>query len=196
MKKQTPSQTVGPYLRIGLIYGETQGDLVQDETIGERIVISGTVFDGNGEPIPDALVEIWQPDAQGIFNHPADPRCHQADPYFRGFGRAETRLAGKFQFRTVKPGTLQEGYAPFINVTVFARGMLVHAITRIYFADEPANNDDPVLLSIPPERRHTLLAQREEATVGVTYHFDIHLQGNDETVFFNPSGDRRSENGD
>lgn len=186
MKKQTPSQTVGPYLRIGLIYGETQSDLVQDETIGERILISGTVFDGNGEPIPDALVEIWQPDAQGIFNHPTDPRCQQADPHFRGFGRAETRLAGKFQFRTIKPGSIQEGHAPFINVTVFARGMLVHAITRIYFADEPANNDDPVLLAIPPERRHTLLAQREEVTVGATYHFDIHLQGNDETVFFNP----------
>lgn len=186
MRKQTPSQTVGPYLHIGLIYGETQSDLVQDETIGDRILITGTVFDGNDEPITDAMVEIWQPDAQGIFNHPNDPRCRQADPHFRGFGRADTRLGGKFQFRTIKPGSLDRSLAPYINVTVFARGMLVHAITRIYFSDDPANADDPVLNSIAPNRKSTLIAQRENNTLGVTYHFDIHLQGSEETVFFNP----------
>lgn len=186
MKKQTPSQTVGPYLRIGLIYGETQSDLVQDESIGERILITGTVLDGNDEPVTDAMIEIWQPDAQGIFNHPMDPRGSEADPHFRGFGRAETRLGGKFQFRTIKPGSLEQGQAPYVNMTVFARGMLVHAITRLYFSDEPANADDPVLNSIAPDRRHTLIAQREDTTLGVTYHFDVHLQGSEETVFFNP----------
>lgn len=183
--KQSASQTVGPYLRIGLIYGESQNDLVQEQTTGERIKIKGVVLDGDNQPITDAMVEIWQPDANGIYNHPTDPLNAQADPHFRGFGRAETRNEGAFEFKTIKPGS-REGQAPYINVNVFARGMLIHAITRIYFADEPANANDPVLNAVDSKRRLTLIAVPEQSSDGPTYRFDIHIQGDEETIFFNP----------
>ncbi len=183
--KQTASQTVGPYLRIGLIYGEPQNDLVQEQTTGERIKIAGVVRDGNGQPITDALVEIWQPDANSIYNHPTDPKHELADPHFRGFGRAETRNEGTFEFRTIKPGG-RDGQAPYINANVFARGMLIHALTRIYFEDEPANANDPVLNAVDSSRRHTLIAVPEQSTELPTYRFDIHVQGDEETVFFEP----------
>lgn len=185
MMKQTGSQTVGPYFRIGLIYGKSQNNLVQEKTRGERIKITGQVLDGDGRSIPDALVEIWQPDAGGIYNHPSDPLHEQADPHFRGFGRAENRNEGIYEFKTIKPGS-RDGQAPYISVRVFARGMLIHAITRIYFADEPANTGDPVLNSIAADRRATLIAACEESSELPTYHFDIHMQGDNETVFFNP----------
>ena len=183
--KQTPSQTVGPYLRIGLIYGEGQNILVNDQTSGERITISGCLYDGNGELVLDGLIEIWQADAQGIYPHPNDPRHDQADPHFRGFGRAETRREGQFHFSTIKPGS-SEGHAPYINVKVFSRGMLIHAYTRIYFSDEEGNVHDPVLSSVVPDRRQTLIAARQESDNIPTYCFDIHLQGDEETVFFDP----------
>jgi protocatechuate 3,4-dioxygenase alpha subunit len=183
--KQSASQTVGPFFRIGLIYGQAQNNLVNEQTSGERITLIGIVLDGDGEPIPDAMIEIWQPDAKGIFNHPFDPLHDQADPHFRGFGRAENRSAGEFEFNTIKPGG-RDGQAPYINVHVFARGMLIHAMTRIYFSDEQTNTDDPVLNSIEPERRHTLIATREQSDGPPVYRFDIHMQGEDETVFFNP----------
>ena len=182
--KQSASQTIGPYFRIGLIYGEPQNDLVKGQTLGERITLTGVVFDGDGQPIPDALIEIWQPDANGIFNHPSDPLQEQADPHFRGFGRAENHNAGMYEFKTIKPGG-RDGKPPYINVHIFSRGMLIHAMTRIYFSDEPANADDPVLNSIEPERRHTLIATREQADGPPVYRFDIKMQGEDETVFFN-----------
>jgi protocatechuate 3,4-dioxygenase alpha subunit len=183
--KQTGSQTVGPFFRIGLIYGKGQNDLVQEKTSGERIVISGQVLDGNGEPIPDAMVEIWQPDSNGIFNHPADPRHEQADPHFQGFGRAETPREGRFEFKTIRPGG-RDGAAPYINVHLFSRGMLIHAMTRIYFSDEPANEMDPLLKSLDEARRHTLIARRDESSDTPTYRFDIRFQGEDETVFLDP----------
>ena len=183
--KQTASQTAGPFLQIGLIRGEVQNNLVQNETAGERIKITGMVFDGNGDPILDALVEIWQADANGIFNHSSDPLREQADPHFRGFGRSETSRAGVFTFETIKPGG-RDGNAPYINVHVFARGMLLHTMTRIYFEDEAANAADPVLSSIDIGRRQTLIASREESDGIPTYRFDIHLQGENETVFFDP----------
>jgi len=183
--KQSASQTVGPYFRIGLIYGEPQNNLVNEQTSGERITLTGIVYDGDGEPIPDALIEIWQPDAKGIFSHPSDPLQKQADPHFRGFGRAETRDAGKYEFMTIKPGG-RDGSSPYINMHIFSRGMLIHAMTRIYFSDEPTNADDPVLNSVEPERRHTLIATREKSDGPPLYHFDIRMQGQDETVFFNP----------
>jgi protocatechuate 3,4-dioxygenase alpha subunit len=185
MMKQSASQTVGPFFRIGLIYGEPQNNLVDERTSGEQIVLTGVVYDGDGEPIPDAAIEIWQPDANGIFNHPLDPLHEQADPKFRGFGRAETRNAGKYEFKTVKPG-IRDGQAPYINAYIFERGLLIHAMTRIYFSDEQTNTDDPVLNSIEPERRHTLIATREQSDGPPVYRFDIHMQGEDETVFFNP----------
>lgn len=183
--KQTASQTVGPYFRIGLIYGESQNYLVQEQTAGQRIKISGLVLDGDGQPITDAMVEIWQPDANGIYNHPADPLHEQADPHFRGFGRAENWEEGVYEFQTIKPGS-RDGQAPYINVHVFARGMLIHAMTRIYFADEPANTADPILNSIDSARRDTLIASLEESSDIPTYRFDIHMQGDQETAFFNP----------
>ena len=183
--KQSASQTVGPYFRIGLIYGEPQNDLVNEQTSGERITLTGVVSDGDGEPIPDAMIEIWQPDANGIFNHPLDPLKEQADPHFSGFGRAENRNAGKYEFKTIKPGG-RDGMSPYINVHVFARGMLVHALTRIYFSDESANAEDPVLNSVDSERRHTLIATLEESDGPPVYRFDIRMQGENETVFFNP----------
>ncbi|HRQ38617.1 MAG TPA: protocatechuate 3,4-dioxygenase subunit alpha [Chloroflexota bacterium] len=187
MMKQTASQTAGPYFHIGLIdnNNNVQNNLVQEHTAGKRIRITGQVLDGDGQPLPDAMVEIWQPDANGVFNHPADPLHAQADPHFRGFGRAETRQEGVYEFQTIKPGS-RDGQAPYINVQVFARGLLIHAMTRIYFADEPANSADPVLNAVDGARRHTLIAAAAKSGHIPTYHFDIHLQGDNETVFFNP----------
>jgi protocatechuate 3,4-dioxygenase alpha subunit len=172
-------------LRIGLIYGKGQNDLAQEETAGERIHITGVVFDGNDNPITDAMVEIWQADANGIYNHPDDPLQAQADPHFRGFGRSESRKGGVYEFHTIKPGG-RDGNAPYINVHVFARGMLIHAMTRIYFEDEASNSADPVLSAVEADRRPTLIAAREKSNGIPTYHFDIHLQGEKETVFFEP----------
>jgi protocatechuate 3,4-dioxygenase alpha subunit len=182
MLTQTGSQTVGPFFRIGMIRGG-ENTLVQDETVGERIYIKGQLFDGDGELVDDAAIEIWQADAYGYFNHPADPNQARADQNFRGFGRSETRGRG-FWFRTVKPGVIPGTTAPYINVRVFSRGMLIHAVTRLYFDDESANGDDPVLNSVPADRRSTLIAQREKTDDIPTYRFDIHLQGDQETVFF------------
>lgn len=186
---QSPSQTVGPFFHYGLIFGG-ENVLVNDFTSGERIYIKGQVLDGDGQPVPDALVEIWQADAQGHFNHPADPHREQADKHFRGFGRSATTGDG-FWFKTVKPGAVpgpdRQTQAPHVNVMIFARGMLIHAVTRLYFSDEEsANRADPVLNSVAPERRQTLIARREDSTDLPCYRFDIQLQGNQETVFFNP----------
>jgi protocatechuate 3,4-dioxygenase, alpha subunit len=184
--RQTASQTVGPYLLIGLIRGGGQNDLVQAETAGERIKITGIVYDGSDEPVTDGMVEIWQADANGIFNHPSDPLREGADPHFRGFGRSATVDGGIFTFHTVKPGG-RDGSAPHVNVHVFARGLLLHVMTRIYFEDEAANEADPVLGTIEAERRPTLIAIREESEGVPTYCFDIRLQGERETVFFDPA---------
>ncbi len=189
MLKQTPSQTVGPFFHNGLIRGG-ENVLVDEQTTGQRIRILGTVWDGKHQPIPDALIEIWQADTRGYFNHPADPNHMQADAHFRGFGRCGTDLNGCFEFKTVKPGSTAgrdvQPQAPYVNVRIFSRGMLVQAVTRLYFSDESQNDGDAVLNSVPPERRTTLIAQREEAGDLPTYHFDIYLQGEHETVFFEP----------
>jgi protocatechuate 3,4-dioxygenase alpha subunit len=185
MLNPSASQTVGPYFRIGLIYGQSQNDLLQEKTSGQPIRIIGLVLDGDDQPITDAMVEIWQPDANGIFNHPADPLHDQADPHFRGFGRAENRHGGRYEFKTIKPGG-RDGQAPFINVRVFARGMLIHAITRLYFEDEATNAGDPTLNAVDEARRPTLIAALDESGDLPTYTFDIHMQGDRETVFFDP----------
>ncbi len=189
MLKQTPSQTVGPYFHIGMIRG-SEHVLVNDRTTGQRIRILGTVWDGKNQPIPDAVIEIWQADAHGFFNHPADPNQAQADPDFRGFGRCGTDAGGCFEFKTVKPGGTAgrdgQPQTPYVNVRIFMRGMLVQAYTRLYFSDESQNNSDVVLNSLPPEQRETLIAQREDAGDLPSYRFDIHMQGERETVFFEP----------
>ncbi|MGA5302836.1 protocatechuate 3,4-dioxygenase subunit alpha [Nucisporomicrobium flavum] len=164
----TPSQTVGPYLSIGLTWAE--GPYVVAEDAPGAVWLHGRIRDGAGEPLPDALVETWQADPQGRFHTPG----------FRGFGRCGTDDDGRWAIRTVKPGPV-EGQAPHLVVSVFARGLLHRVVTRLYFADEAAaNGGDKVLATVPPERRHTLLAERDD----VGYRFDIRLQGDDETVFF------------
>lgn len=193
--KQTPSQTIGPYFSFGLAseqYGHplTQiagADLLagQPDVDGERIRLTGRVFDGSGDPVSDALVEIWQADGQGRYAHPADSRSSNAS--FAGFGRCGTGTdeALRFVFDTVKPAAVAAGEAPHINVCLFARGLLNHVFTRIYLSDEAAANEvDPVLAQIPADRRQTLIAQRTENADVAVYQFDIHLQGDFETVFF------------
>lgn len=191
--KQTPSQTVGPYFAYGLTpeqYGYefasiASANLLDGEVEGETIRVEGRVLDGAGEAIGDAMIEIWQADAQGRYAHPADPRGSNAS--FRGFGRTGTGTDPKnrFVFETVKPGTVDDGQAPHINVIVFMRGLLSHSYTRIYFSDEAdANTADAVLQSVPADRRATLIAERRETSAGPMYKFDIHMQGDSETVFF------------
>jgi protocatechuate 3,4-dioxygenase alpha subunit len=190
--KQTPSQTVGPYFAYGLTpeqYGYdfnelAGGRLTDDETEGERIHIVGRVLDGEGNAVDDAMIEIWQADAQGRYAHPADPRG--SNLAFKGFGRYGTGTDPelRFMFDTIKPGSV-EGQAPHITMCVMCRGMLSHAFTRIYFSDEAeANGGDAVLATVPGDRRATLIAEREETAAGIVYRFDVHLQGGHETVFF------------
>jgi len=179
----TPSATVGPYLSIGLIWADGP-DVVAGDTPGV-IRIRGALFDGNGDEVPDALVETWQADPDGRFDHPDDPRGAAAYPGFRGFGRSQT-AGGEYEIRTLKPGRVPDGegglQAPHIDVSVFARGLLDRVVTRIYFADEAeANAEDVVLRSLPDDAaRQTLLA----APADDGYRFDIWLQGERETVFF------------
>ncbi|NLO55331.1 MAG: protocatechuate 3,4-dioxygenase subunit alpha [Gammaproteobacteria bacterium] len=194
--KQTPSQTVGPYFAYGLTaqqyrYANTQiadNQLVKGQVAGERIRITGQVFDGNGAAVDDALIEIWQANAAGRFNHPLDQRSTRTlDTDFLGYGRCGTGTSSdlSFSFDTIKPGAAQAGHAPFITVVVFMRGLLSHAYTRLYFSDEAsANQADPVLSKVAEPRRATLLAQRKETGTGPEYQFDIHMQGAEETVFF------------
>jgi protocatechuate 3,4-dioxygenase alpha subunit len=185
MPGQTPSQTVGPFFDFGLI-NPGEENLLRGEPAGDRITIRGVVFDGDGAPVPDAMIETWQADANGIYNHPADPRRAEADPHFTGFARAATDPAGEYRIRTIRPGAVP-GQAPHINVRVFARGMLIHAYTRVYFEDEAANAGDPVLnLKAVSDRRDTLISARDNTGGETAYRFDIRLQGDGETVFFNP----------
>jgi protocatechuate 3,4-dioxygenase alpha subunit len=190
MSNQTPSQTVGPYFHIGLIRsGDNMNMMVNDETRGQRILVRGNVFDGDGEPIPDAMLEVWQADAEGIYGHPADPRHADADPAFDGFGRAPTDDSGEYFIKTIKPGSIEQGgqaaIAPHINFRVFARGMLIHAYTRMYFPNEKENEGDPALKMIgDADRQQTLIATHEAGEDLPTYHFDVVLQGDKETVFF------------
>jgi len=180
---QTGSQTIGPFFHYGLFFGG-ENTLVNEKTRGERILLEGTVLDGDGAPVSDAMIELWQADANGHFNQPTDPHQVDADPNFHGFGRADTTDNGRYQFRTIKPGIVEGNVAPYINVRVFARGMLIHAVTRIYFPDEAGNRDDTTLNSIDAERRHTLIAERVDFGDLPCYRFDIRLQGQNETVFF------------
>lgn len=185
----TPSQTVGPYFKYGLTPGTAyqwndafSNNLVTPDANGERIRIEGQVFDGDGTPITDSMLEIWQADGQGKF---ADQtKATLPNTAFRGFGRTGTDQTGTFVFDTVKPGQVADPdgklQAPHILLAVFARGMTMQCYSRIYFADEAANAADPVLALVPADRRDTLIATKQ----GDTYRFDVHLQGDRETVFF------------
>jgi protocatechuate 3,4-dioxygenase, alpha subunit len=171
MKKGlTPSQTVGPFFSHALTW--LDGPVVSTEP--DAFWLRGRVFDGAGDPVPDALIESWQADEHGRFNHPG----------FRGYGRSDTDDEGRWAIRTLRPGRVpdQEGrpQAPHIALSVFARGLLDRVVTRVYFADSPSNVEDPVLCGLPPDRRETLLARPSAEG----YEFDIRLQGERETVFF------------
>jgi len=192
MSGYTPSasQTVGPFFHDGLMRADAQRtQLAAPATIGERVRITGHVYDGDGLGVPDAMLEIWQANHYGRYNHPFDRRDLPLDPSFHGFGRGATDAAGCYCFETIKPGRVPfDEYrlqAAHICVAVFARGLLNHAFTRLYFADDPANAGDPVLRLVPAERRATLLAQPADAGGARIYRMDIVLQGASETVFFN-----------
>jgi protocatechuate 3,4-dioxygenase, alpha subunit len=190
--KQTPSQTVGPYFAYGLCPEQYNFDFkslftaaVADyEAAGEHISIVGQVFDGDGKVVGDAMLEVSQLDSQG--KYPAS-REEIAASGFRGFARVGTGTDPQKRFivETVKPGRASESEAPHLNVILTMRGMLLHTFTRIYFDDEAAANEsDPVLGSVPAERRATLIARRVPGTSKTVYRFDIHMQGEQETVFF------------
>jgi protocatechuate 3,4-dioxygenase alpha subunit len=184
----TASQTVGPFFNFGLTTNPALGCLAREGAQGERIRLSIRVVDGNGDPVPgDAMIEIWQADANGKYDHPEDTQDKIPDPGFLGFGRLETSQDGRCVFETVKPGRVPgpDGalQAPHINVTLFARGLLKQLNTRIYFAGDPANESDPVLALVPAGRQDTLLAMPLEDQPGA-WRFDIRMQGEGETVFF------------
>lgn len=186
--KQTPSQTAGPFYSLGLTR-LPMNVVATEATQGERIRVEGQVFDGDGNVVTDALIETWQANAYGRYNHLEDKQEKPLDVSFTGWGRCGTGKNGQFFFETIKPGPVPGSgdsvQAPHVNVAVVARGMLVHVYTRIYFGNDPANDSDPVLSSIKnKDRRRTLIAAREEKDGKVTYRFDIRLQGENETVFF------------
>jgi protocatechuate 3,4-dioxygenase alpha subunit len=184
----TPSQTVGPFFHLGMARPEWS-DLTTENPAGEKIAIEGRVIDGDGQPVPDAIIELWQANTAGRYNHPDDRQEDKPlDPHFRGFGRVATDAEGNFRVVTVKPGPVPGRgnalQAPHINIALFARGLLIHLYTRIYFADETANAGDPLLASIEDEAvRDTLLARRTTSGGRATYRFDIVMQGENETVF-------------
>jgi len=198
MSELTPSQTVGPFYAYGLTpkgrakwdpdgtysWKETAGDnLITPDASGQKIHITGVIRDGDGVPIPDAMLEIWQADSQGRYAHPRDPRAPNAS--FQGFGRSACNREGEFGFDTIKPGQVPgpngKLQAPHVVVCIFSRGMLRQIYTRMYFPDEPANAADQILALVPEDRRQTLIAKKEKDGV---YRFDIKVQGDDETVFF------------
>jgi protocatechuate 3,4-dioxygenase alpha subunit len=177
----TPSQTVGPFLSLVLPWADGS-DVVAPGTPG-LITIVGRVTDGESSPVPDGIVEIWQADPEGRFAGTGTDPSRTAD--FRGFGRCATDAAGEYVFRTLRPGPLpaEDGLveAPHVDVSVFARGLLNRVVTRIYFPGDPANDADPVLASLPAGTRPLLIASAEDVD---TLRFDIRLQGEDETPFF------------
>lgn len=193
-KGLTPSQTVGPYFKYGLT---PNGDydwndaftnnLVTPDVSGERIRVEGRVFDGDGAPVPDCMLEIWQADAQGRFSDPQDARA-LPNSSFKGFGRCGTDAEGLYAFDTIKPGSVPDPdgkpQAPHLLLAVFGRGMLMQLYSRIYFDGEAANASDPVLALVPADRRATLIAARKPGAGHAVYRFDIRLQGDNETVFF------------
>ena len=180
----TSSQTVGPFFHIGLTWLFTD-NLVAAGVAGDPVVLEGAITDGDGQPVIDAVVEIWQANSHGRYNHPEDRRNLPLDAGFEGYGRASTFTDGSSTFTTVKPGRVPWPaggmQAPHINVSIFARGLLNRVATRMYFDGDPANAEDPVLKMVDPARRPTLLAKKDGKG---TWRLPIHLGGPTETVFF------------
>ncbi len=184
----TPSQTAGPYFHLGLTVKHSVSNIAGPKAKGDRLRILFRVLDGNNQPVPDAMIEIWQANSEGKYEHPDDPQDKSEDLEFFGFGRLETDQNGTCIFETIKPGCVpanDEGavQAPHLNVSIFGRGILNRLATRVYFAGDPANDIDPVLALVPDERRYSLFAQPDSPRNG-DWLFDVHLCGEDETVFF------------
>lgn len=183
----TPSQTIGPFFHNALLH-EGWNDLAARGAPGQRVVIEGRVLDGDGAPVSDAMLEIWQANAAGRYDHPEDRQEKPLEPKFHGFGRTATDAQGRFRFSTIKPGPVpgrgDAVQAPHINLTIFARGLLRQLVTRLYFPDEPLNASDPLLNSLPADRKATMIA-RPVGLSGVerVLNFDVILQGAHETVF-------------
>jgi protocatechuate 3,4-dioxygenase alpha subunit len=180
----TASQTVGPYLKIG--FATLSRDTMAPAAVaGERVAIQGRLFDGDGKPVNDGAIEFWQANARGKYASPADTQDVPVDAGFRGFGRMLTGADGEFRITTIKPGRVPGPggvlQAPHLAVVVFMRGSLRHLLTRIYFPDEPANAEDPILKLVPADRRATLIAR---TAAPATLEWNIYMQGANETVFF------------
>jgi len=182
--RASTSQTIGPYLRIGLEWMVIE-DLAPQGVAGERVRIEGRVLDADGKPVNDAALEIWQANSHGKYASPEDTQDKPLDPRFRGYGRSLTDNDGNFRFRTIKPGRVPgpdgKPQAPHLAVTIFMRGLLKQLVTRVYFPDEASNADDPVLALVPAERRATLVARKKADGL---LEWNVILQGRNETVFF------------
>jgi len=182
----TTSQTVGPYFKIGLQW-LNRDNLVGEGVSGERVTIQGRVFDGDGVPVPDAILEIWQANAHGKYDHPEDTQDKPLEPGFKGYGRIPSDKQGVFRIATIKPGPVPgpdgKEQAPHLVVSVFMRGLERRLVTRIYFPDEPRNAVDFILNLVEPARRSTLIAKKTAGGPG-TLEWNVVLQGSDETVFF------------
>ena len=182
----TPSQTIGPFFHF-ITRNADLGCLARPGAKGSRIRVRIRLLDGDATPVPDAMLEIWQADASGKYDHPEDPQALTPDPEFCGFGRLATDQDGSCLFETIYPGSVSDGrgvvQAPHLNLSVFARGLLERLCTRMYFEGDEALGSDPVLALVPEDRRQTLIAHADPHQPG-EWNFDIHLQGEEETVFF------------
>jgi protocatechuate 3,4-dioxygenase alpha subunit len=182
-----PWQPVGPFFHFCLTPAGYSDKMAGPEARGERISLVCRIFDGAGTLTTNGMIELWQADATGRLHHPADPQSHSADPAFQGFGRADNYPDGECIFETIKPGRTPapngQLQAPHINASIFAAGILSRLVTRVYFEGDPANDTDFVLSFVPPARRRTLMARPDPQRPG-TWNFNIHLQGPNETVFF------------
>jgi protocatechuate 3,4-dioxygenase alpha subunit len=182
--RASTSQTIGPYLRIGLEWMQIE-DLAPPGIAGQRVRLEGRLLDGEGQPVNDAAVELWQANSHGKYASSEDAQEKPVEAAFRGYGRSLTDDAGRFRFRTIMPGRVPgpDGrlQAPHLLITIFMRGLLKQLVTRVYFPDEPSNAEDPILNLVPAERRATLVARK--AGEGAL-EWNVILQGKNETVFF------------
>jgi protocatechuate 3,4-dioxygenase alpha subunit len=182
----TTSQTVGPFFKIGFDWFY-RDNLIGEVASGERVTIQGRVFDGDGLPVPDAIVEIWQANAHGKYDHPEDAQNKPLEPGFKGYGRVPTSAEGMFRFATIKPGPVpgpnEKEQAPHLVISVFMRGLLKRLVTRMYFPDDARNVSDQILNLVEPARRSTLIAKKTAGGPGIL-EWNVVLQGAEETVFF------------
>jgi protocatechuate 3,4-dioxygenase, alpha subunit len=184
--RATASQTVGPFFQIGF-ERLCCADLAAPGVSGEKIILEGAVLDGDGIPVPDAVLEIWQANAHGKYAHPGDKQDKPIEAAFKGFGRVATDTSGHFRFTTIKPGAVPGPHgstqASHLQVSIFMRGLLKRLVTRVYFPDDPRHPSDPILQLVAPARRRTLIAKAAPDNGGRLF-WDVILQGPGETVFF------------